>query len=518
MKKSKLLRSLSMLIALLMTLSTLTLLPVTSSAEAEFEEVSTAEALHAALEANKNVKLTADITIPNDGTPDDGNWTPIPTYSGVFDGNGKTISNLQIKGSGSTMGLGMFKVLDGATVKNLRLDAYLTFTGASFKTSDVGMNAVLAVMSKGTTTIQNVYLSGTVSVTATGAGYGYGVAGFVSFVQAGTTSIVGCACAMTMTLARHSSPFVAGIKQGAALTLQDCVFTGSVNANNGIGIFASRVGGNLTLERCIDLGKSNDTDNQYQGMLFYLSKDTFATDAAPASWTVPTVALIDCYLTSTVASPVLFGCHASAKGTYNISVKYGDAAAQTVYSTSDTVLPYTVKGVVEFLTPETFATAYPAFDGWVVTTDTVNYGGTDPITKVLPKGIFEMEMAQNVDTEVFANTQYIQTKANSNDATATDVRLVTSVAVDEYDEVGYEVYTKYGFAKTVTTDLYTSILADGQVVKAEGNGMWLALGIDAIPAGEQDTEVFVRPYVKNGDAVSYGKTSSFTLNTIQEQD
>ena len=76
------------------------------------------------------VKLTEDITLPEK------NWNPIgdnrtdTAFSGTFDGQNHTISGAKITGDfcwdgsvyGSKEGWGLFSVLDGATVKNVKLD------------------------------------------------------------------------------------------------------------------------------------------------------------------------------------------------------------------------------------------------------------------------------------------------------------------------------------------------------------------------------------------------------------
>ena len=110
-------------------------------------EAKTAAELIDALKAGQNVKLGANIDLAGVA------WTPIATYSGVFDGAGHTISNL--KGEN-----GLFDNLSGATVKNLTLenvdiDATSNHTGAV---------AGYVVKSQGKqTVIDNVTVSGTVN-------------------------------------------------------------------------------------------------------------------------------------------------------------------------------------------------------------------------------------------------------------------------------------------------------------------------------------------------------------------
>lgn len=110
-------------------------------------EANSVSELLEALKGNMNVKLGADINLSNTA------WTPIASYSGVFDGAGHTISGL--KGEN-----GLFDNLSGATVKNLNLanvdiDATSNHTGAV---------AGYIVKSQGKqTVIDNVTVSGTVN-------------------------------------------------------------------------------------------------------------------------------------------------------------------------------------------------------------------------------------------------------------------------------------------------------------------------------------------------------------------
>ena len=89
------------------------------------------------------VKVINDITLPEE------NWNPIgdnrtdAAFSGTFDGQNHTISGAKISGDfcwdgsvyGSKEGWGLFSVLDGATVKNVKLDnevfaSYTVISGA----------------------------------------------------------------------------------------------------------------------------------------------------------------------------------------------------------------------------------------------------------------------------------------------------------------------------------------------------------------------------------------------------
>jgi hypothetical protein len=57
-------------------------------------------------------------------------WEPIPTFSGVFDGNGHEISNIRINSSKSNDYVGFFYSNTG-TIKGLAVDANISSTGSS---------------------------------------------------------------------------------------------------------------------------------------------------------------------------------------------------------------------------------------------------------------------------------------------------------------------------------------------------------------------------------------------------
>ena len=112
-------------------------------------EVKTADELHKALENDDNVVLATDIALPDDWTPA-GNGTRSgasftgDSYTGIFNGNGKTISN--VKNS-------LFGVVTG-TVKNVKLVAAIDNT----ESDSVG--AVARILAGGT--ISDVTVSGSV--------------------------------------------------------------------------------------------------------------------------------------------------------------------------------------------------------------------------------------------------------------------------------------------------------------------------------------------------------------------
>ena len=71
--------------------------------------------------AGKTVKLAEDIDLNN------GRWTPIGksdvlSFKGTFDGNGKTVKNLNVNLGNSSVNAGLFSFVNNATVKNFTID------------------------------------------------------------------------------------------------------------------------------------------------------------------------------------------------------------------------------------------------------------------------------------------------------------------------------------------------------------------------------------------------------------
>lgn len=103
-----------------------------------------------------NAILMADIRLPDPGKGMDGNWIPIGFfsstvlsryYTGTFDGNGYVISNMQIDGNESFVG--MFGGLDG-TVRNLTLE--------NVRIEGTKAGAIAGTQSRGT--IEGCHVSG----------------------------------------------------------------------------------------------------------------------------------------------------------------------------------------------------------------------------------------------------------------------------------------------------------------------------------------------------------------------
>ncbi len=114
--------------------------------------------------------LTADIDLEN------ASWTPLPEFTGTFDGDGYTISGLKIDAShGSTYDYGLFKIIStGGVVKNLTVEG------------DIDLSAISGIQSVGlisgylnsAASIENCEVSGTIKTVD--SKYIGGVVGYVN--------------------------------------------------------------------------------------------------------------------------------------------------------------------------------------------------------------------------------------------------------------------------------------------------------------------------------------------------
>jgi hypothetical protein len=137
-------------------------------------------------------KLTADLDYSQDTSNTTGaataNWSGIDWFSGTFDGDGHTISNLNFTTDSFTAtlpastapagsGLGLFRVLDRATVKNLTLQN--VHAAATTSNSSAGAVAVWSFAS----TVSRVELDASTIGPATGGGASW-VGGLVALAYA----------------------------------------------------------------------------------------------------------------------------------------------------------------------------------------------------------------------------------------------------------------------------------------------------------------------------------------------
>ena len=173
--------------------------------------------------AGMTVKLTEDITLPEK------NWNPIgdnrtdTAFSGTFDGQNHTISGAKITGDfcfdesvyGSKEGWGLFSVLDGATVKNVKLDneVFASYTVISGGVAGYANN----------TTFENIEITNTKI-----AGYNWYTGGVVGWAQ-GNCTFKGINLDSSVTVGtlwdshgQSAGGIAGGVSSSAKITIEDC--------------------------------------------------------------------------------------------------------------------------------------------------------------------------------------------------------------------------------------------------------------------------------------------------------
>ena len=192
-------------------------------------EISTADALFAFAKSvneyketysGETVKLTADIDLQNEL------WTPIgqtgsTQFKGIFDGQGKTISNLNIDSSSQTGGhysSGIFGWLNAAIVKNVKVNV------ANVQ-GNHNVGVIAGYMETAGCTIENCHVTGATVIGkhATNAACGDKVGVIVGHAGNTGVSVNGCtAASSTVTAGRDAGQIVGGATEANVI---DCSAT-----------------------------------------------------------------------------------------------------------------------------------------------------------------------------------------------------------------------------------------------------------------------------------------------------
>ncbi|MGN0846754.1 MAG: hypothetical protein ACI4RA_05150 [Kiritimatiellia bacterium] len=197
------------------------------------EYTSLADALNAAAGKGSVCELLCDVTLA-------GEWTPIPSFSGTFDGKGFTIRGLKVT-SGSSVGL--IGVLDGGEVTNVKFaDVEIETTG-----DDVGA-AVGSVINGGTVSDIEV-ISGSLTGNKR-------VGGVVGKVKASGT-VENCSNAAAVEARKYNAGGIVGAayytEVGKEMYIRGCTNTGAIAS-------ASNCAGGI-----VGLSAANVLDNSNSG-------------------------------------------------------------------------------------------------------------------------------------------------------------------------------------------------------------------------------------------------------------
>ena len=178
-------------------------------------------------------------------------WQPIGSnnaaFQGVFDGNGKSITNFSINRSSASY-VGFFGYTDGATIKDLTITG-TTVKGGQYTGSLIGYGK--------STIISNYTYSGNVTCSS----YGGGVAGYIS---GGSVSTLTVTSTVTGTASYVGGLF--GVAGGQTVT--KATFTGSVNGSGYLGGAIGQVAnGELTLTSCTINAPVTGTNDYVGGII-----------------------------------------------------------------------------------------------------------------------------------------------------------------------------------------------------------------------------------------------------------
>ena len=202
-------------------------------------------------DAGKTVILMADISCSSV------TWTPKAEFSGVFEGNGHTISNISASGSGFC---GFINNLNGGTVKNLRVKSS-TFNGGSGDCC-----GSIAAQAGNGAVIQDVYSSAAV----TGRNH---IGGIVGNQSTGTVTVSGCWFDGSVTCSGSYASGILGNQESNKAIFTDCLNTGVISGTsdswgNMAGISnAVYYGTDTSFVRCVNLGRIYDTKGNIGGAI-----------------------------------------------------------------------------------------------------------------------------------------------------------------------------------------------------------------------------------------------------------
>ena len=198
-------------------------------------------------------ELVADIDLS-------GTWTPIGTFTATFDGNNNRISGLRIS-SGSNVGI--FSILNNATIKNLKL-ANVDIDGGS------NIGALAAQVNN--STISNIELIGDANQTASTTeinGTGVNVGGLVGAFRSGT--IIDASSSLTIKGAGDNTGGLVG--QFLFGSIKNSNSSGSVSTSGGadnVGGLVGKSGSGTTISNSWTSGNISSTgsnSNNYGGLV-----------------------------------------------------------------------------------------------------------------------------------------------------------------------------------------------------------------------------------------------------------
>lgn len=175
---------------------------------------------------DKYILLENDIVLEEDDS------VVIPSFGGIFEGNGHSISNFRITSSGSAQGLFRY-IQSGGTVRGLSVFGSVMPGGEGNR---IGLLA-------------GVNYGRILDCSAVGSVTGTGEVGGIAGVNETSGEIRRCQSSVTVT-GEHSTGGICGVNRG---TLNNCVNTGSINTHSADVTYGIE---DITIENLEDLGST----------------------------------------------------------------------------------------------------------------------------------------------------------------------------------------------------------------------------------------------------------------------
>ncbi|MCL2433487.1 MAG: hypothetical protein FWD16_03085, partial [Clostridia bacterium] len=326
--------------------------PYLISTEADLIAIRTTSPYNATV--GKYYRLTTDITLT---AP----WTPF-AFGGTFEGNGKTISGLEVDIAGNDAGL--FSILNNsARVQNLTV-----------KTGEAGIKAVqYAGIIAGRSTDAGVVIENCVTDGYIFANYRVGGilgASFISLASGLTAcNIRRCTSSATITSANGEVGGILGTSSGGIVS--ECVSTGSIIMTAGFNYAGGIVGSSSALvERCSWSGyiKTNGSAGGIAGSI---------------AWGK----IIDCFTSGFIDTPANAGFIGGLAGNANGNCMIKNSIAMTKLNTTHTVSGG-IAGGLGNNTPGYIENCYYNNDNLVLQKSHYRYSGTATDVYPLPTAAF----------------------------------------------------------------------------------------------------------------------------------
>lgn len=244
-------------------------------------------------EAIEFAETGSTITLIRNIDLSDEEWTPAGTvdapFKSNFDGNGKTISGLNIK-SGNFAGL--FGYISDATIKNVTLS----------EVNVSGGERVAALIGKitGDAVVENCTVSGSVTGSESNTG------GVIGEIVNGTVELKNLTNEASVTNTKESNSraggIVAQVTTNAKVKLINCVNNGAVTTVNGYagGIVSAFQSGSLTIDNCVNNG---ELTGQYKGNMlgWYTSVRSISISTDTNQFDINAIGCVDIEISSNMS-------------------------------------------------------------------------------------------------------------------------------------------------------------------------------------------------------------------------